>query len=69
MAALDSGTEITRYVYFCERCQNTFEVEVDESKPVPPEAECPKCGYPHALKAFPAATMRPGRGCAPNSGC
>jgi len=58
------------YIYHCERCRATFEVEVDPDKPLPPEMVCPKCGYPHAIKAFPAATVRPpAGGCAPNSGC
>jgi rRNA maturation endonuclease Nob1 len=57
-----------RYVYFCERCRTTFEVEVtDMTEPVPPEAVCPKCGYPHASKAFvmPATSA----GCTPGGSC
>jgi rRNA maturation endonuclease Nob1 len=58
-----------RYVYFCERCRTTFEVEVpDVTQPVPPEAVCPKCGYPHAMQAF-AAVMESGSGCTPGGSC
>lgn len=57
------------YVYFCERCRNTFEVDVDPETPIPLETVCPKCEYPHALKAFPASAMRPAPGCAPSSCC
>jgi len=65
----EEATAMT-YVYYCERCRSTFEVDVDPEKPIPPETVCPKCKYPHALKAFPASTMRPpAEGCAPSSGC
>jgi DNA-directed RNA polymerase subunit RPC12/RpoP len=41
-----------KYVYFCERCRAMFEVDVDPAKPIPPEMVCPRCEYPHVLKAF-----------------
>jgi DNA-directed RNA polymerase subunit RPC12/RpoP len=69
-ATRDANTETTRYIYYCERCRTTFEVDVDLAKPIPRETVCPTCEYPRALKAFAASTTRPPTGeCGPNSGC
>ena len=57
-----------KYVYYCERCRTTFEADVEEGTPVPPELVCPRCEYPHALKAFAASTMSSGCGCGPATG-
>jgi DNA replicative helicase MCM subunit Mcm2 (Cdc46/Mcm family) len=67
--ASDEEVRTMEYVYYCERCRNTFEVDLDPEKPIPAEAVCPTCEYPHALKAFPASTMRPASECTPGSGC
>ncbi len=60
---------MVKYVYFCDRCQSMFDVDVDPEQPIPPEAVCPKCEYPHALKAFPASATGAAEGCTPSSGC
>jgi hypothetical protein len=58
-----------RYVCFCERCRTAFEIDMpDATEPVPSEAVCPKCGYPHAMKAF-AAVQPPSAECAPGGSC
>jgi DNA-directed RNA polymerase subunit RPC12/RpoP len=57
-----------RYVYYCERCRTTFEVDVDPESQIPLEAVCPTCEYPHALKAFAASAAQPECGCSPASG-
>lgn len=44
-----------RYVYYCDRCGTMFEVEIEAEAPVLPEMMCPKCEYPHAIKAFAVA--------------
>lgn len=43
---------MTRYMYFCERCDTTFQLEVPDGAEAPREFVCPKCEFPHALKAF-----------------
>jgi arsenite-transporting ATPase len=61
--------DVTRYLYFCERCGATFEVDVDESAGAPPgEATCPKCENPNATKAF-AVPQTLSSQCSPGSGC
>lgn len=55
-----------KYVYYCERCGTLFEVEADSDGSFPKKLVCPKCEYPHALKAFPASSM--GCGCGPGNG-
>lgn len=57
-----------RYAYICERCDEMFEVEsagIDE--PAPRETVCPKCGNPHAVKAFVVPDSDPG--CTPGGNC
>ena len=49
-----------KYVYYCERCRATFEVDVDPEKPIPPETACPGCEHPHALRAFAAPIQQSG---------
>lgn len=59
-----------RYVYYCERCLSAFEIDVDPEKGVPSEAVCPKCEYPHAVKAYPASVVGPqSAGCSPDGSC
>jgi DNA-directed RNA polymerase subunit RPC12/RpoP len=61
---------MTKYTYFCQLCGATFEVELDDDREsVPPEATCPKCEFPHAVKFFASGSSAPAGGCAPNSGC
>ncbi|MDO8916208.1 MAG: hypothetical protein Q7W16_09030 [Coriobacteriia bacterium] len=57
-----------RYAYICERCDEMFEMEFAEiDEPAPREAVCPKCEYPHAVKAFVVPDSS--AGCTPGSGC
>jgi DNA-directed RNA polymerase subunit RPC12/RpoP len=58
------------YTYFCERCGATFEVEIDgDGAAVPPEAVCPKCEFPHAVKFYASGGAASAKTCAPDSGC
>lgn len=57
-----------RYAYICERCDNMFELEVaDADEPAPRETVCPKCEYPHAVKAFVVRDSN--TGCTPSGSC
>lgn len=54
------------YVYMCEHCGRTFEVQVAEGAEAPAEHACPHCEYPHGTLAF---RMPGSNTCAPGSGC
>lgn len=60
---------MSTYVYFCQRCQQTTEVDVEEGNEAPAEVACPNCDHPHAVKLFAASSLEPVSKCAPNSGC
>jgi putative FmdB family regulatory protein len=61
---------VTKYTYFCERCGSTFEVEIEnEAQGIPPQAVCPKCEFPRAVKFFAVGRPDPSGGCTPSSGC
>lgn len=61
---------MAKYVYYCNECRTTFEVEVDAAQGVPRTSECPNCGSPNAMKAFSVEDLNPGGGsCAPGSSC
>jgi putative FmdB family regulatory protein len=61
---------MAKYIYYCDKCRATFEVEVEHpEKGVPPKSVCPTCGDPNAMKAFAAADLKPSGDCAPGSGC
>lgn len=57
-----------KYVYYSERCGTMIQVEVDDGAQPPAEIACPKCEYPHAVKAFAAPQASGCCGPAPRSG-
>ena len=62
---------MARYIYYCHRCDTTFDLKVDSAQTeAPANAACPLCGCHDAKLAYAAQeSTPPGGHRPPGSGC